>query len=605
MQMTRIFQLALLLMIAGLLTGFTSVGFAEEIPGKKVGWLELSGPLREGPSPVNLGSLEENGPTSRALLKRISSMATDDSFLGLIVYLDDPWLSFHLVDDFAEAFKRLREAGKPVLAFSQSYDLLSYLLACETDKILLQHRGEINVVGLGMEEMYLKGLLEKIGAQADFVQMGRFKGADEQMTRTAPSEEWSRNIDAVLDDLYDQIVMRVAERRGLQRDQVTSFFADCWTLTDAEYVDRRVVDQLVDRDLIDVTSDTFGDEFSWHDMHEPLKTKGDWNSPLTMFSTLFAENEVRLTRDTIALIHLDGPIISGESGATAPSAAWPFGSDNVGSRTISSALSDAMDNELIRGVVLRVDSPGGSALASEMIWQDVRQISQYKPVYVCLGDTAASGGYYVACAGDRIYASPSTVVGSIGVVGGKIVFGSLYEKVGVTITRRSRGPLGDMFNSVEPFSAEQRVAVLAGISRVYDQFLDRVKIGRGDRIKDINKVAEGRLFTGRLAVENGLVDEIGSIDQALADMAKSLKLEPGKYDVMDFPPPVPLSEYIMGMFGMKSEARAPASVAAPLEAAKQVIGQRYWSQVEPILIGMTLLRHEHVLTLMPNPIIFR
>jgi protease-4 len=330
------------------------------------------------------------------------------------------------------------------------------------------------------------------------------------------------------------------------------------------------------------------------------------DNPFAFFKLLFQGGKPQVTRPSLALVHAYGVIDSGDS-TTSSSAGGLFGSDSIGSRSIIHALAEARDDDLIKGVVLRIDSPGGSALASEMIWQAVRNLADKKPVYVSVGGMAASGGYYIASAALQIYAQPNSILGSIGVVGGKIALGGLYDWAGVGVYRRARGPMADAFNSVEPFTAAQRASLQKAFERTYAQFLDRVQTGRARSLPDIAAVAEGRLFTGRQAKANGLIDQLGGVEQTLVDLAKRTGLEAGKYDVIDLPEPLTLPEYLDQVFGISSRAPlgAAAGQAAILQTLRQLVGPDNLRQVQAILAGLTLLHHEHVLTLMPTAIIVR
>ncbi len=562
----------------------------DEHRSQYVGWIELSGSLREGPPAYAWAAPDRNGQSMRALLEQIKSVADDDDYVGLVIYLNDPRLTLAQIDEVARAIHSVRDAGRTVLAFSEAYTLPTYLLACAADRIALQNKGQVELAGLGIEEMYLAGLLEKLGMEADLLQVGRFKGADESLTRTEPTEQWDQNIDALLDNLYDQVISRIVAGRGLTRTQAEDTVAESWTLSDQQCAKRGLIDDLTDRDMTSVTSLHFGEDFLWHDLLADNNGTAAMDSPFAIFQMLFKEPGVHITRPTLAVIHANGPIVRGETTSD------PFGGEVVASGSLVRTLADAQDNELIKGVVLRVDSPGGSALASELIWQAAKRLSESKPLYVSIGSTAASGGYYLACAGHRVYTPPTAVLGSIGVVGGKIILGGLYEKIGVNVHRRSRGRLADMFNSVEPFTPEQRAALLTAFNRTYEQFTERITSSRGDRIPDIDTVAHGRLFTGEQAVQNGLADRIGGLQSALNDLADEVGLSAGEYDIVDLPPPMGLAEALQDMFGV--------SASNPLvSAARQALGPARWQAARPILSGLLLLRQEPLLTLMPAAIL--
>ena len=560
-----------------------------------VGWLELSGRLREGPVPFAWVSPADAGPSLDDVVSQLRYVADGDQYLGVVIYLDWPSLSLTQIDAIRQEMLAARDAGKRVFVFAESYDLKTYLLASAADLILLQHNGDVDLAGLAVEEMYLAGLLEMIGAKADLLQVGQFKGARDPLTRTSPSPAWDQNMDALLDDLYAQVIDPIATGRNLTREQFEQVMRDSWTMSDRDYLGRRVVDRLVDRDLLDVTEVEFGSDFTWDDaMGQRTTAAARVDSPFALFRMLFQEPSTSTHRPTIAVIHARGAINSGDS----QRGDGMFSADTIGSRTLVKALGQVRDDANVKGVVLHVDSPGGSALASEVIWQAIRQLAQTKPVYASVGSMAASGGYYIISAADQIYIAPASIVGSIGVVGGKIVLGGLYDKVGIHVTRRSRGPLSDMFNSVEPFSDDQRTAVEAALQRIYDQFIDRVEIGRGNRLPSAHAVAEGRLFTGRQAVDNGMADHLGSIDDAVTALAGQLDLESGQYDLIHLPPPMSLNQFLDSIFSV--ESRGIEIKAAPrFDVARKLLGPAAWASIRTTLTGLMQLRHESALLMMP------
>ena len=571
-----------------------------------VGWIELSGTLREGPLPFAWVDDTADDDSLQSVLDRIEYARFSDDHTGLVIYLDQPALSLTQCTAIAQALQGLRDAGKQVIAFAEVYSLRDYLIASAADRVVLQKKGGVELTGLSVEEMYLAGMLEKIGVTADFVQIGKYKGADEQLTRTGPSEAWDENFDSLLDDLYGQVLEQIAAGRGVTRDEVEAWMADAWTLTDETLVERGIVDELADGDLLGVTTAAYGDNFAWDSQLGMRDKAATPDNPFALFTLLFQEPTRRTVRPTIAVIHAVGPIMSGDSTV----GDGLFTSDSVGSRSIVAALEHVLDDDNIAGAVVRIDSPGGSALASEIIWQALREVAAEKPVYASIGSMAASGGYYLASAADRIYVQPQSIVGSIGVVGGKLAMGDLYDWAGINIVRRNRGPSADLFNSVEPFTEKQREQVREAMEVVYEQFLDRVKAGRGERLGDVSEVAAGRLFTGATSVDNGMADQVGSVEQAVRDLADGAGLVPGAYDVVNLPPPISLSEYLDGMFGVLGPAVASsgglgAEAPAAVVAARRVLGDAAWGQITQTLTGLMLLRDESILTLMPAAIVVR
>ncbi|MEM9913423.1 MAG: S49 family peptidase [Planctomycetota bacterium] len=574
--------------------------------GETVGWIELNSMLREAPVPFAWVAESDAGPSLPGVLNQIATVRDGEDYQGLVIFLDQPQLTLPQCTAIADAIDDLKATGKTVMVFAEVFNLRDYLIASAADMVLLQKKGSVELSGIAVEEMYLAGMLEKIGVKPDLLQVGKYKGADETLMRSQPSEAWDENFDALLDGLYEETINRIAEGRGTTREEVEGWFAKSWTMTDQQLLKAGVVDQVVDRDLYDVTSASFGELFEWDAELGLSATAMDTSNPFAMFSVLFAEPTVQTDRPTIAVIHADGPITSGDSSL----GDGVFSDASIGSRTMVYALEDALYDENIQGVVIRLDSPGGSALASEIIWQAVREVGQEKPVFAVVGSMAASGGYYIVSGADQIYVQPHSILGSIGVVGGKITLGGLYDWAGVTITRRHRGPGGDLFNSVEPFTPDQRATVRTALENIYDQFIDRVEIGRGDRLPEVGEVAEGRLFVGTTSVENGMADKVGGLDAALTDLADQLGLAEGEYDVVNLPGPLSLNDYLNSLFGVSSPASAAQSAVgselpAFMQTARRLLGPVAWRNVSRSMQGMMLLQDEPVLLMMPTAIVVK
>jgi protease-4 len=299
----------------------------------------------------------------------------------------------------------------------------------------------------------------------------------------------------------------------------------------------------------------------------------------------------------IAVVHIDGTIVDGDS-----TAGGLFGGASVGSRTIRNALEEIRGEGNIKGVVVRIDSPGGSAVASEVMWQGIRAVAASKPVWVSVGGMAASGGYYCAVAGDRIYVNPSSIVGSIGVVGGKLAMGGLYDKLKVHAVSRARGPMAGMFDAARPWSEEELKLIRAKMTRTYDLFTRRVSAGRQGI--DLARTAEGRLFSGEKAIAMKMADRVGGLEDAIVDMAEELKLD--DYEVMDYPGPRALGEVIEDMMGgMAMSPGAGASAGAVAAALREVVGKQEWPVVAGAVRGLMELRKDPVLLMMPRAIVIR
>jgi protease-4 len=328
--------------------------------------------------------------------------------------------------------------------------------------------------------------------------------------------------------------------RGVSRQAVQQLIDDTMVPAVAAK-DRGFVDHIIDQDgLRELIKDELGGDIDLlADYGAPKREEIDWSNPFLVFATLAKKPEPS-NKPEIALIYADGVIVdgSGEGGL--------FGGGGVGSDPMRRAFRQAMRDDNIKAVVLRIDSPGGSALASEVMWQAARRASAKKPLIVSIGGMAASGGYYLASAGDYIFADPGGIVGSIGVVGGKFVTKDLFEKLGLTTQNFSKGRNADLFSSNEPWSDRQRRLVRAWMQQTYDQFTQRIMTTRSAKIADIDKVARGRIFLARQAKERGMVDELGGTHAAIEYAAKKVNLDYGAYEVRVVPGPRTIADFFGG-----------------------------------------------------------
>jgi len=607
--------LAVIALLIALLPGATAHAQPEtevvkpEEKGETVGWLVLQGALREGPIREAWITEEEAGPSLRTVVEQIQNVQEGEHYLGLVVYLDMPMLTSTQTDAIYQALRELRESGKTIVTFSQAYSTSDYVLASAGNVIALQNKGMVELSGMHIEEMYLAGLMQKLGVEPNFIQVGKYKGAAEQMTRTGPSDAWSQNMDGLVDGMYDTMVHRIAKGRGVSKDKVEIMMEQSWTLDDRGLLKAGIVDRLCSRDLVEVTETEFGDEFVWdtemgRTLTSPMSQAVAAN-PMMMIAALMQDPVTTTSGPTVVVIHANGAIVSGDS--SYGGGGLLGGDASIGSRTVDEVLDDALHDDNVKGVVLRLDSPGGSALASEVMWQAIRAFGEEKPIVCSVGGMAASGGYYIASACDEILIEPRSIVGSIGVVAGKLNLKGLYDLVGISVHTRSRGPNASLLSSVDSFTDGEKKKLEDSMKLVYDLFRDRVATGRGTRLKDLDAVDEGMLFTGEQAVKSGMADQLGGVEDAIALVAKKAELEEGKYAVMELPHPVSLATYLEGMLsggGLPFGLSTPEH-AATLKAAKQLVGDAAWTQVTRALNGITLLRDEQVLLLMPQAIIVK
>jgi protease-4 len=507
----------------------------------KVAYFDLSDPIHEKPEAFSLFGTDPSN-TLRSLLERLHAARDDQSVQAVLITLGQPGLNLSQAHEVRDALVELGKAGKRTFVYADAYDTTGYVLATGATDICMLGGGEIMIPGIGIETMFAKGLLDKIGVQADYVQIGEYKGADEQFTRTEPSPELRGELNHLLDSLYGQIVDGIAQYRKLKPEAVQGLI-DTALVTAPQAKEAGFVDHLVDidglRELIAAELKAGAQINLVHDYGKPERESLDLSSPFALFALLNRRPPVS-TKPSVAIIYAEGTIVDGEGGGGL------FGGSGVGSQDLREAFRLASRDDLVKAIVLRIDSPGGSALASEAMWQAARRAAKNKPLIVSVGSMAASGGYYLASAGDRIFADPTAIVGSIGVVGGKFVTRDLFAKLGLNTEVFNRGHNADLFSSTKPFSQQQRKMVTAWMRQTYDQFTARILSTRGKKIKDIDKVARGRIFTAEQAKSLGMVDDIGGLEDAIHAAAAKASLKEGMYDVKALPAPRTLADLLSG-----------------------------------------------------------
>lgn len=569
---------------------------------RRIGTLEIKGTPTEQPATPN-----PFGGSARSSLRELTDAlrgaAEKDDIGAVLIRLRDAALPLAHTEELGAAIRSVREKGKRVSVFSEGYDTGALLLGSYADEVIIQNAGPVMLPGLHTEEMYLADMFAWAGLKADMVQVGDFKGANEQMTRNAPSPEWNQNIDQLLDGLYANVRTQLMQGRRLDDARLDQAMKLTWMGDSDDAVKSGLVDTALDLPALNTHLAAKAELESQRsvsllrrDSEIDLATA----NPFTLFAQLMKPASREITRETIAVLHINGAIVDGKStrGFT--------GESNVGSRTIRNAIEDIRDEDLIKGVVVRIDSPGGSAIASEVIWQGLRRLAEKKPVWISVGNMAASGGYYIASAGSRIYLNPSSIVGSIGVVGGKISMGGLYDHLKVRVHTRSRGPLAGMFDSTSPWSADQVALVRDRMTQTFDLFKDRVRQGRPGI--DLSKTAGGWLFTGPRAVELKMADEIGGLHDAITDLAASVSLT--EYDVADFPPPPSFADLLEESFGTVGAPVASVLASSRLSGeiaalVRFTVGERVWPQVAQAMNGLEQLRKEPVLLMHPSVLIVR
>ena len=433
------------------------------------------------------------------ILRALHEAAADPHVLALIAKVGGalPWAGMQEIRLGVQAFAA---SGKPTLAWAESFgegsgDMAAYVLATAFDKIWLQPGGGLGLLGVGVETTFVRGALDQLGIEPQFEQRHEFKNAADRFTRTEFTEAHRTALDRLAESVFTEAVAAIATGRGMETSRVHEL-ADSGPRTAPEARAAGLVDALGYRD----------------EAYAAMRTRVGRDAVLLFADRWRPQRRPHLPkrgRGHIALIEVRGSIVSGRTHR------GPMGRQ-VGSDSVGAALRAATNDEHVRAVVMHVDSPGGSAVASDTIWREVCRVrAAGKPVVVSMGEAAASGGYYIACPADVIVALPSTLTGSIGVFGGKMVVRGLLDRLGLTTGTVSHGDRALMFSPRRGFSDDERERLAATIDAIYDDFVAKVASGRRRPVAEIENIARGRVWTGSDALGIGLVDELGGLRDAI------------------------------------------------------------------------------------------
>ena len=514
------------------------------VPGEFILSLTIdSGVGEQGREPTFLAPFPFSRPTVRQIVDSLDRAATDHRVKALLVNLETGGVDLAHIQEIRAAVKRFRASGKPSAVYSSSYGdfgagLGNYYFASAFDKIWMQPVGMLSIAGIGMEMPFVKTLLEKIGARAQFFQREEYKNAMESFTATRMSGPSRESVSDLVDGLAAQMAGDIAADRGIK---VPAFKAlvDKGLLTGQEALDARLIDRLDYADtLVAETQDAVGGS-------------ADDDEPALVALEDYVALAPAQRGPKVALVYVAGMIAPGGSGEGVADA-----------DRIANAILDAAYDDRYKVIVVRIDSPGGSPTASETIRRAiVKAKGEGKDVIVSMGPVAASGGYWIAADASRIYALPATLTGSIGVVMGKFELSALWEKLGVNWEQTTWGANAGLWSVNQPFSAAQAERMNVLIDDIYTSFIQRVAAGRNMTPEQVRAIAKGRAWTGETAKTIGLVDEIGGLDVALDDAAKTAGADGRhKISIDVLPQPEGPFEQLLSLFG--AEARIGKGIDA-------------------------------------------
>ena len=540
--------------------------------------------------------------TMRGLLKKLDALKNNDDVAGIIFKIGNIGIGWGNLQEIRNKLMEFQETDKETIAFLESGGNAAYLLATTMDHIVLMPVGSLNLMGIRAEILFLKGLFEKLDIEADMLAMGKFKSGVEPYTRDSMSDAFRESMTSLLEDLYTQMLAKIADGRDDITIDDAAELIDRGPFTAKEAQEAELVDALQYYDeLLHEINEKPDVEVAKIDEKKKRKTI-DLNNPMAIFQLFNMLSPPQRARPRpadkqIALIYASGPILP-DINSLFPTMSL------ISPKTFKKAFEKAREDDTIKAVVLRVDSPGGSAMASDLIWREVMLTQRKKPVVVSMANMAASGGYYISMAAGTIVAQPGTLTGSIGVYGGKLNMKGLYNKVGLKKEIIALGKNATLYSDYGGFSDTERERVEKMMQTIYEDFVSKAAAGREKTFEEIDEIAQGRIWTGKQAKELGLVDELGGLDTALSIAKKQAGLdEDDKYSIIVLPEQKTFFEQMMESV---LNEEAAITMPLPLQAAQQHPAFSMLSKhLQQITTWLTLFDRERVVTALPFDILIR
>lgn len=567
-----------IVVLLGALAAWFLVGRGPAVPSNATLLLRVGGELAETPPADVLEQVTSRSRTQTVrayveMLRRAKDDPRIASVLLIPTHFDSPY--WGKVQELRDAILDFRRSGKRIDAFLEGAGDREYYLATACNKIFLAPGGSLDVKGVASYEVFLRGTLDKIGVVADFEHIGEYKTAPNQLTErgfTPAHREMSESLNR---DVYEQLVRGIAEGRAKRPEDVRTLIDEGPFLPD-EALRAGLVDGLAYEDQLDDLGSVSADATIEGDDYARASTRAPRGRP------------------RIAVIYVSGVITSGESGFD------PLNGAVSGSRTLVESIRSAHADERVKAIVLRVDSPGGSSTASDVVWRELavtRDQEPARPLVASMSDLAASGGYYVAMAAPTIVAQPATLTGSIGIFGGKVVAGGTYEKLGMRIEPLSVGRNAEMESPLRPFTADERAKLRGQLQAFYDDFVAKVAAARKLPTARVEELARGRVWTGQQAARVGLVDALGGLDAAVSLAKQRAGIDAGTdVELVTYPPRKTLLELLAAQL---SGQQAGSDWRSGLQVAAGLFGANERHAVGILTAPMRLFRQGEPLALLP------
>jgi len=577
---------------------------ASEKPRNVVAVFRLEGPLSEEPGDDAFELFVPMGTSLNELVTRLRKAAAD-ARVKAVVILPESLPGSAQVEELRAALEVIRQKGKEVYVHADSLLLGQYVLACGASRISVVPTGDVMIPGIVGDSLHIRGLLDKLGVKPDFITEGAYKSAAELFMREQPSPEADEMMNWLIDSSFASLKEFIAQGRKTDAAKVQAWI-DSGLFSAEQAKSAGLIDAVEQRhDLEAMLKEKYGEDVLFDKKYGRKKEDEiDFSSPfafLKIWSQLFRGPEKKEGKPAIGIVYVSGPIMTGKGTAS------PFGGSlGAFSTDISESLDKAAADNNIQAVVLRIDSPGGSATASEIILDATKQLKAKKPLVVSMGDVAGSGGYYVACGAETIFADATTLTGSIGVLGGKLATTEMWKKIGITFKEYKRGQNAGLLSTDDVFSESERARMKGFMDDAYAIFKKHVTDIRGSRLKKpIEDLAGGRVYTGKQALDLGLVDRLGTLSDAVEFAASQAKIK--DYDVRVVPEPKNFIEQLLeGVSHSKDEpnhVRLAANESSLVKLAApylQNLDPRRTAAVVSALTRLEILQKERVALTMPE-----
>ena len=552
------------------------------------------------------------GESFHSLITRLKKVKTDDSVKAVVMLVSGTSLGVSQIEEVRQVLDEIKAAGKDVVAHADDVSMRTYVLLSGASRISVVPTGDIWINGMYGESMHLRGLLDLVGVQPDFTTCGDYKSAAEMFMRKTPSPQAQENLDWLIDGIFETQLNLISSGRKVDVAQVRQWI-DLGVYSAERAKEAGIIDDVQFRqDFVAGVKAKYGENIVFDKKYGKTKALDiDLSSPFGILKfygeLLTGPKKKPLSEASLAIVYVDGPILPGSADPTG----FPLSMGGIAYSTpIAKALDEAAEDEKIKAVVLRVDSPGGSAVASEIILHATTRVAAKKPLVVSMGNVAGSGGYYVACGTKTIFADTSTITGSIGVVAGKLATGKMWEKVGINWTPIRRGANAGMLDSGDVFTKEQRDVLQGWMNEIYEVFKGHVVAIRGDKLtKKIDDLAGGRVYTGKQALALGLVDKLGGLEDAIAFAAQQANVT--QYDIRVLPQPKSFIEVLLSdlqdgdqdnkTLSLTLQQLAPQNTSL-IDAVVPQLRALEPKRLQSVLQGLQqlqLLQQEGVLTAMP------